>query len=231
MSEPDPLEALLAGVLDAEPIMEDPNLDPGLMSAFTSDVAEDIDPPENVAKRYGFRDGHHMIDFIAKNRGVRKVIKAKRAIATSNASIEVVNRKKANFVIGEAMATMAAPMFDPKVPATTRLDTFKAFSRMAGIDGVAAAAPGAQGQGGTMFSVSFNFSGAPMQTITTVVDAQAEPADLMPQLGPMPDYIAAVRPALEPPPEPEPEPEEVGPNRPGLAGFALRDFHTQGVAK
>lgn len=236
---PDPLEALLATVLDAEPIMEDPELDPRLMSSFTTDVAEDMHPPEDIAKRYGFRDGHHMIEYITANRGVRKTIKAKRAVFTSNPSIEVVNRKKANFVISEAMADMAAPLFDPKVPPAVRLDTLKVFSRMAGIDGVpAGAAAAAAGPAGAGFTVNFHFSGQPTQSITTVVDVQADkPAEnrlVMPELGPPPPHIPlefAEKRSAETSADEAPEESEISLNRPGLAGIALRDFYTQGVGK
>lgn len=195
MSEPDapgPLETMLNEILDAEPILEDPHLDPALLSAFTTDVAEDIDPPENIARRYGFRDGPHMIEFIRKNRGITKIIKAKRAVFTANHNIETVNRKKANFVISESMASMSAPLFDPKVPAGVRLDTFKAFSRMAGIDGVAAGSvPGQVGAAGAGFTVNFLFSGQPTQTITTVVDVSpdetTEAPSIMPTLLPLDD--------------------------------------------
>lgn len=233
---PDPLEDAINRIIDQEPILEDPNLDPMMLSSFTTDVAEDLHPPEDIAIRYGFTTGEQMVAFIAKHRGVRRQIKEKRAAFTANVSIEVRNRKKANFIVGEVMATMGAPMFDPKTPAAVRLDTLKVFSRMAGIDGMPAGSlPGQQNHGQAGFTVNFLFSGQATQTITTVVDAEAGEIErttlIMPDLPPMPEHFKAIA-APEPPPEPEmkPEPVEINPHRPGLAGFALRDHQTQGVA-
>lgn len=197
MDQPDPLEEAINRIIDQEAILEDPNLDPAMMSAFTTDVAEDLHPPVDIATRYGFATGEHMIHFIEKHRGVRRMIKEKRAAFTANVSIEVRNRKKANFIVGEVMATMADPMFDKRTPAAVRLDTLKVFSRMAGIDGVPAGSgqnqQGGAGQAG--FTVNFMFSGQPTQTITTVVDAEVKEVEAtfsMPALGPMPAHIEAL---------------------------------------
>lgn len=193
MAEQDPLEVLINQIVDAEPVLEDPELDTQLLSAFTTDIAENIHDPKEIAKRYGFATGERMVDWMNRNRGVVKMIAAKRAAFNANQNIESVNRKKANFILGEAMPDMAKVMFDPRAPASVRLDTFKAFSRVAGVDGLpAAAAIGGKDAGGNGFTVNFLFSGQPTQTITTVVDVapeRQETTPLMPDLGPPPEWV------------------------------------------
>ena len=188
MSE-DPLEALLNAALDAEPVFAEPVLDEALLHGFMHDVANGIHPAEKIARQYGFASGQHMLKFITDNKVVRRKIKALRALVESDANLEGSNRALAGHALREGMHNVAAPLFDPKATPAVRLDTAKLLARIAGVDGLPAAAKdGSGGASGNKFVVNFLFSGGKTETIsaTTVVDADHGPARLvMPELEPM----------------------------------------------
>lgn len=170
---PKPLESqvskALAVTLPKEAILNDDTL----LHRFIEDVAQDIVPPGELAQRYSLTQSD-MVDLIRVPEVLRR-IKTRRAIWQSDDSIEARIRKYAGTVLLESMPGTGAKLTDPAVPNSIALDYLKAYSRMAGVDGMPAAAKDGGGAGGNQFTVNFHFSGDRVERITTVVDQPALP--------------------------------------------------------
>lgn len=162
--------------LPAAALLEDETL----LHRFIEDVAQAIHPPETIAARYSLSP-QDMVGLIRANVELRRRIQARRAIWQSDDNIEGRIRKYAGTTLIEAMPTAGQVLFDKNSPAGIRLDTLKAFSRMAGVDGLP---PGAKdnnaGPSGNQFVINMHFSDGqqPVRLSTTVVDEAAAPDPL-----------------------------------------------------
>lgn len=161
------VSAALAATLPKEAILNDDTL----LHRFIEDVAQDIVPPAELAHRYSLTQAD-MVALIKVPEVLRR-IKVRRAIWQSDDSIESRIRKYAGTVLLESMPGTGAKMTDPSVPNGIALDYLKAYSRMAGVDGMPASAKDGGGGSGNQFTVNFHFSGDRVERITTVVDQPA----------------------------------------------------------
>lgn len=145
--------------------------DPVLLNGFIEDVAQGIHPPSDLAVRYSL-DPRDMVALIRDNPEVRRRIQTRRAVWESGENIEGRIRKYAGVTVLEALPASSSVLFDKTAPAGTRLDTLKAFSRMAGVDGLPGGNKPDGNRAGTSFIVNFRFSGGRIETVsaTTVVE-------------------------------------------------------------
>jgi hypothetical protein len=151
--------------------------DQALVHRFIEDVAQAIFPPQEIAKRYSITP-QDMLDLIRGNEEIRRRIQIRRAIWQSDDSIEARIRKYSGTVLLESLPATGAKLTDPSVPNSIALDYLKAYSRMAGVDGMPASAKDGSGVGGNQFTVNFHFSGGRVERVsTTVVDSQPAIAD------------------------------------------------------
>jgi len=143
-----------------------------LIHRFVEDIAQAIYPPQEIAKRYSVAP-QDMLSLIRGNDEIRRRIQTRRAIWQSDDSIESRIRKYAGTVLLESIPTTGAKMTDPLVPNSIALDYLKAYSRMAGVDGMPASAKDGSVGSGNQFTVNFHFSGGRVESVsTTVVDHQ-----------------------------------------------------------
>jgi hypothetical protein len=172
-----PVDAQVDNALAVPLAIKDLLEDQVLIHRFIEDVAQAIFPPEEIAKRYSLTTTD-MLELI-RNEEIRRRIQTRRAIWQSDDSIESRIRKYAGTVLLESMPSTGAKMTDPSVPNGVALDYLKAYSRMAGVDGMPASAKdGSSGGGGNQFTVNFHFSGGRVESVsTTVVDNQPAIAD------------------------------------------------------
>lgn len=174
---PDKIEGQISSVIAASALpIEDMLNDPVLLHKFVEDMAQGIYPASEIAKRYSL-DPQDVVRLIRENAELRRRIQVRRAIWQSDDNIETRIRKYAGTTILEALPANGAMMFDRSTPAATRLDTLKAFSRMAGVDSQGAGGNREASQGpGNQFTVNFHFSGGRIERVSTTVENQPAPA-------------------------------------------------------
>lgn len=180
MAEQDPLQTAITTVVeappDASPLVLD---DEQLLQRFITDYARDIRPRDEIADRYGFPSATYMDTFIEQNPGLRRRILQEQAAWKSDASSELRLREYARTLMLEGLPHLAAPLFDGKSPASTKVDVGKLLARIGAVDGAPPAVKDSNGPAGNQFvlNISFAGSGRKEQITATVVDAEVAATD------------------------------------------------------
>jgi hypothetical protein len=154
-----PSEKALHGIIAHIPVLGDDS-DPTILARFVDDIAQAIYPPEEISDRYGFINTAEMLGFIKTNTEIRRRIKARRALWSSDGSVGERARKLAQHSTLETLPELAQIVLDRSQSSTARLEAAKITARIAGLDGL----PPAQKDGGAApgqpFVLNISFSGA-----------------------------------------------------------------------
>lgn len=167
-----PSEIAINATVDATPVVSGVHeMSPAVLWAFCVDIAQNIDPYDVIAARYGFADWERLQSWLITNDAVRKKIKELRAIWQSDDNVAVRARTLAGHSVLAALPHTARIMLNERLADNTRLEALKMHARIAGVDNAPGAARGAtEGvPGGGRFSVNIIFPNAgTMESITTI---------------------------------------------------------------
>lgn len=141
------------------------------ITAMVGDLAQDIYPAQEIAKRYGFRDVGHMLSWLDGHAAVKAAVKRGRALFQSDANLRERNREYAGHALLHAMPTLAAVLTDESVDIQTRIELTKVMTKLAGLDGTAAQRDA--GSGLQPFAINFVFPQG-HEKFTTVVEGKVD---------------------------------------------------------
>jgi hypothetical protein len=157
-------DAVVDPVVDATRVLpKEPDLPSATLFAFCVDIAQKIHPYPLIATRYGFLNDTEMANYIQAHPAVRSRIKEMRSVWFSDANVETRLRKLAGHAVLAALPSTADIMFNPRASEAMRIDALKAHARIAGVDGLPAAAregTGGAGDGAGKFSIQIVFPNA-----------------------------------------------------------------------
>ena len=152
----------------------DPNpaLDDALILRLQYDLAAKIHPRATIAQRYGFTGVGALLSYLANHPQIVENVKKARAVIESDEGSETRVRLKALQATEVLIAPTAGIAMDPRVAPQQRIDAFKQLSRVAAVDG-SAAAQMAKASGGAAFTLNILFRDKP-ETLSFVADAHPD---------------------------------------------------------
>jgi hypothetical protein len=152
----------------------DPNpaLDDALILRLQYDLAAKIHPRATIAQRYGFTGVGALLSYLSSHPQIVENVKKARAVIESDEGSETRVRLKALQATEVLIAPTAGIAMDPRVPPQQRIDAFKQLSRVAAVDG-SAAAQAAKAGGGAAFTLNILFRDKP-ETLSFVADAHPD---------------------------------------------------------
>lgn len=161
--------------IDAVPALTVYSADAEVLSAFVTDMAEEIYSRTEIRTRYGMT-AQTMLDFLRRP-GIIERIKARRAVFRSGESIQERNRAYYGSIALDGASKLDKIIHDKLTTATQVLDALTLASRVAGTYSPASKPEGfmAGGSPGSTFSVNINFSGGTERVVTVSTPVEAVP--------------------------------------------------------
>jgi len=158
----------------------DPNpaLDDSLIMRLQYDLAAKIHPKETIALRYGFNGVPGLFRYLSRHPQIVENVKKARALLYSDAGSEERVRLKALMATEDLIPAAAGIASDPRVAAQQRIDAFKQLSRVAAVDGSAAAAAQKAANGGAAFTLNILFRDKPEALNFTAENVTSDPPEV-----------------------------------------------------
>jgi hypothetical protein len=174
---PPPLQPSYPRTLDPNPALDD-----ALILRLQYDLAAKIHPRATIAQRYGFNGIGGLLNYLSSHPQIVENVKKTRAIIESDEGSEGRVRLKALHATEALIPAAAGIAMDPRIAPQQRIDAFKQLSRVAAVDGSAAAAMAKAGSGAA-FTLNILFRDNP-EKLSFVADAHPDVGSAAGSAGP-----------------------------------------------